>query len=101
MHALHIYITPAAGALPLSCTHSLICCLISCHVIAQVCELLGLAADEGARPEWALIFSGAAPLPGTKPYAACYGGHQFGQWAGQLGDGRAITLGEVRCDEMR
>jgi hypothetical protein len=30
-----------------------------------------------------------------EPYAANYGGHQFGQWAGQLGDGRAITLGEV------
>lgn len=29
------------------------------------------------------------------PYAQCYGGHQFGRWAGQLGDGRAITLGEV------
>src|SRR5687768_16634671 len=29
------------------------------------------------------------------PYAACYAGHQFGNWAGQLGDGRAITLGEV------
>ena len=31
----------------------------------------------------------------SDPYAQCYGGHQFGQWAGQLGDGRAITLGEV------
>ena len=31
----------------------------------------------------------------SKPYAQCYGGHQFGSWAGQLGDGRAITLGEV------
>ncbi len=31
-----------------------------------------------------------------QPYAACYGGHQFGNWAGQLGDGRAITLGEVK-----
>ena len=30
-----------------------------------------------------------------QPYAARYGGHQFGHWAGQLGDGRAITLGEV------
>jgi uncharacterized protein YdiU (UPF0061 family) len=29
------------------------------------------------------------------PYASCYGGHQFGNWAGQLGDGRAINLGEV------
>jgi uncharacterized protein YdiU (UPF0061 family) len=34
-------------------------------------------------------------LPGMAPYAACYGGHQFGTWAGQLGDGRAITLAEV------
>lgn len=32
--------------------------------------------------------------PGMKPYAMCYGGHQFGSWAGQLGDGRAISLGE-------
>ena len=30
-----------------------------------------------------------------QPYAACYAGHQFGNWAGQLGDGRAITLGEL------
>jgi uncharacterized protein YdiU (UPF0061 family) len=30
-----------------------------------------------------------------QPYAARYGGHQFGHWAGQLGDGRAITLGEI------
>lgn len=37
----------------------------------------------------------AALLDGSVPYAACYGGHQFGSWAGQLGDGRAITLGEV------
>lgn len=32
--------------------------------------------------------------PGMVPYAMCYGGHQFGGWAGQLGDGRAIALGE-------
>lgn len=32
---------------------------------------------------------------GRKTYAQCYGGHQFGYWAGQLGDGRAISLGEV------
>lgn len=31
----------------------------------------------------------------SMPYAQCYGGHQFGSWAGQLGDGRAITLGEI------
>src|SRR5687768_5831958 len=33
-----------------------------------------------------------------QPYAACYAGHQFGHWAGQLGDGRAITLGEWVTD---
>ncbi|MCB0422614.1 MAG: YdiU family protein, partial [Bdellovibrionales bacterium] len=31
----------------------------------------------------------------ARPYASCYGGHQFGHWAGQLGDGRAINLGEI------
>jgi uncharacterized protein YdiU (UPF0061 family) len=36
-----------------------------------------------------------AVLPGTQPYAARYAGHQFGNWAGQLGDGRAITLAEL------
>ncbi len=41
------------------------------------------------------VFGGNALLPAMQPYAACYGGHQFGHWAGQLGDGRAINLGEV------
>lgn len=41
------------------------------------------------------VLAGNALLPGMEPYATCYGGHQFGQWAGQLGDGRAIGLGEV------
>jgi len=41
------------------------------------------------------VLAGNALLPGMQPYATCYGGHQFGQWAGQLGDGRAIGLGEV------
>jgi uncharacterized protein YdiU (UPF0061 family) len=41
------------------------------------------------------ILAGNRVLPGMKPYAARYGGHQFGTWAGQLGDGRAITLAEV------
>lgn len=41
------------------------------------------------------LCSGNALLKSMKPYAMCYGGHQFGNWAGQLGDGRAINLGEV------
>lgn len=46
-------------------------------------------------PEIVEALGGNRVLPGMKPYAACYGGHQFGHWAGQLGDGRAMTLGEV------
>ncbi|MGH8669646.1 MAG: protein adenylyltransferase SelO [Burkholderiales bacterium] len=41
------------------------------------------------------VLAGNRVLPGMQPYAARYGGHQFGHWAGQLGDGRAITLAEV------
>ena len=48
-----------------------------------------------ASPEFAQVFGGNELLDGMQPYAANYGGHQFGNWAGQLGDGRAITLGET------
>ncbi|MCU7550709.1 YdiU family protein [Chitinophagaceae bacterium LB-8] len=41
------------------------------------------------------ILGGNEVTPSMYPYAACYAGHQFGNWAGQLGDGRAITLGEL------
>lgn len=41
------------------------------------------------------VFSGNAVWPGMSPMATVYSGHQFGQWAGQLGDGRALLLGEV------
>ena len=44
------------------------------------------------------ILSGGAPIEGMDCYAQRYGGHQFGNWAGQLGDGRAVTLGEVETD---
>src|SRR4051812_20124068 len=46
-------------------------------------------------PLFAEVFAGNTMLDGMEPYAANYGGHQFGQWAGQLGDGRAISLGEI------
>ncbi|KAL2323827.1 hypothetical protein Fmac_022885 [Flemingia macrophylla] len=58
-------------------------------------DLLDLDHKEFERPDFPLFFSGASPLVGALPYAQCYGGHQFGTWAGQLGDGRAITLGEI------
>ncbi len=53
---------------------------------------LGIAKPQS--PEETAILGGNRVTPAMQPYAACYGGHQFGHWAGQLGDGRAITLGE-------
>src|SRR5689334_20843596 len=64
------------------------------------------AASMGWGPDWretgfadggdALqVFSGNALWPGMKPLASVYSGHQFGVWAGQLGDGRALWLGEL------
>lgn len=70
----------------------------------EVEAMLGLCESElEDNPLAAEYLSGNVALPGgsggggggAKPYAQNYGGHQFGQWAGQLGDGRAITLGEV------
>jgi len=61
----------------------------------EVACLIGLDPAECQRPEFAAVFGGNALLPGMEPHATCYGGHQFGFWAGQLGDGRAINLGEV------
>ena len=61
----------------------------------EVAELLGLSAAECESQEFADIFSGNRVTSEMLPFAACYGGHQFGSWAGQLGDGRAISLGEV------
>jgi len=60
-----------------------------------------LAADLGLvrpdTPEDVGILAGNHLAPSMDPYAACYAGHQFGHWAGQLGDGRAITLGELEA----
>jgi uncharacterized protein YdiU (UPF0061 family) len=61
----------------------------------EVAEVLGIGADEVRSAQFAEVFGGNALVEGMQPYAANYGGHQFGQWAGQLGDGRAITLGEI------
>ncbi len=56
---------------------------------------LGLTRADMESKKFLDIFSGNSVLPNTNPYAMCYGGHQFGNWAGQLGDGRAINLFEV------
>ena len=59
--------------------------------------LLGLPDDWAERPDWQAlqVFSGNAIWPGMTPLAGVYSGHQFGVWAGQLGDGRALWLGEI------
>ena len=53
------------------------------------------ASQAGRATRRSRCSAGNRVLPGMQPYAARYGGHQFGHWAGQLGDGRAITLGEL------
>ena len=62
---------------------------------AEAAALLDLPAEVAQTGRYADVFAGNRVLPGMKPIATCYGGHQFGNWAGQLGDGRAINLGEV------
>jgi uncharacterized protein YdiU (UPF0061 family) len=62
----------------------------------EVGDALGIPEPRGeARSAWAEVLAGNRVLPTMRPYAAAYGGHQFGHWAGQLGDGRAIVLGEL------
>ena len=58
-------------------------------------QQLGLPADWSNDDAWLLALSGNAVLRGSQPLASVYSGHQFGVWAGQLGDGRAILLGEA------
>ena len=62
---------------------------------AACAELLGLPLDWWQDPDALAVFSGNALWPGMAPLASVYSGHQFGVWAGQLGDGRALLLGEV------
>ena len=82
--ALHSGVQPTPVAAPRLLAHS-----------AEMAARLGFSEDDVASPEFAEVFGGNALLDGMQPYAANYGGHQFGHWAGQLGDGRAISLGEV------
>ncbi len=61
----------------------------------ETAGLLDLSAAACLSPEFVRVFAGNGLVAGMQPFAMCYGGHQFGHWAGQLGDGRAINLGEV------
>jgi uncharacterized protein YdiU (UPF0061 family) len=64
-------------------------------------RLLGLPADWASDPggQALAVMSGNALWPGMQPLASVYSGHQFGAWAGQLGDGRALLLGDIQTPE--
>lgn len=71
------------------------------HVSEPMLSAIGLTKADATADDFLHVFSGAQVYPGTTPYAMCYGGHQFGHWAGQLGDGRAINLFEVVHEQQR
>ncbi len=82
--AFFSYVTPKSTANP-----KLI------HYSKTMAQAIGVSEDGVSSDAFLKVFTGNKVLPNTEPYAMCYGGHQFGNWAGQLGDGRAINLGEV------
>ncbi len=61
----------------------------------EMLQQLDLPEDACHSEDFLQVFAGNKVLSGMQPYAMCYGGHQFGHWAGQLDDGRAILLGDV------
>ncbi|WP_298766893.1 YdiU family protein [uncultured Polaribacter sp.] len=65
------------------------------HVSTEMSETLGISIEETKSDFFKNIVTGNEIYPNTKPFAMCYAGHQFGNWAGQLGDGRVINLFEI------
>jgi len=82
-HAAYSFVTPTPTK-----TSKIICCNHSLAIS------LGFSEEALASNEFSDLISGNNLISSMKPYAMNYGGHQFGQWAGQLGDGRAINLGQ-------
>lgn len=69
------------------------------HVNKDLAKQLGFKKEDINSEAFLKLVTGNEIYPGTKPYAMCYAGHQFGNWAGQLGDGRAINLFQVTTDK--
>jgi uncharacterized protein YdiU (UPF0061 family) len=67
------------------------------HFTEEVAEILGITREEAQSAEFTNILWKRV-ASNTRPYSMSYAGHQFGNWAGQLGDGRAIILTEVRSN---
>ncbi|CAH0192877.1 hypothetical protein SRABI118_01541 [Massilia sp. Bi118] len=66
---------------------------------AKAAALAGLAPAALKQDDFVAVFSGNQVPPRAQPLSAVYSGHQFGHWAGQLGDGRAILLGQLNGPE--
>ena len=88
--ATHSYVTPKIPSKP-----QLI------HASLDMVKAIGLSENEVNSKDFLEVFSGSKIYPETQPYAMAYAGHQFGNWAGQLGDGRAINLFEVNYNDKR
>ena len=71
------------------------------HVSSAMLATIGLTKEDANSKAFLNIFTGNTVLENTHPYAMCYGGHQFGNWAGQLGDGRAINLFEINYNNQQ
>ena len=66
------------------------------HVSDEMQHTLEFSNEDIQSKEFLEFVTGNSVLENSKPFAMCYAGHQFGNWAGQLGDGRAINLGEIK-----
>ena len=66
------------------------------HVSDEMQHTLDFSNEDIQSKEFLEFVTGNNVLRNSKPFAMCYAGHQFGNWAGQLGDGRAINLGEIK-----
>jgi uncharacterized protein YdiU (UPF0061 family) len=69
--------------------------------VSKLAEELGFDKEEIESAEFLQLFTGQVLYPKTQSYAMAYAGHQFGNWAGQLGDGRAINLFEILQNDKR
>jgi serine/tyrosine/threonine adenylyltransferase len=87
-HSAYSYVVPKKSSKP------------NLIILSNDCATqLGITNTNADSTEFANTLCGNTLLSGMKPYAMCYGGHQFGYWAGQLGDGRAINLGELKTPD--
>lgn len=71
------------------------------HVSKEMMDAIGISEKESKSEAFRNLVTGNATLPNFQPYSMVYAGHQFGSWASQLGDGRAINIAEVTNNRDR